>query len=288
MRARLPLERSVLHDALVARMLASNRKPAATRRVYHEAKLADSLTAVDGLVAANLRFTAAYYARCWALLSAAGRRRLRRTIHPVAEDHLRHATQGDQGVLLLAVHLGDFDLAGHWLASELGRELVVASPSVRPAWRGALYARARVSAGFRVRAQGRTTLHDLARDLRDGRLVLFLADRRSPGRSITTRFLGCSSTVSAAPAWLSANTGAPVMTAATFTERERNRRLVFGVPRWADSPADHRWAMPALAELEASVRRAPHQWHIPADLTQMSVGLSGRRDPPARCSETPR
>ncbi|MGO9247583.1 MAG: lysophospholipid acyltransferase family protein [Solirubrobacteraceae bacterium] len=274
-RVHVPLERRV-PDVLLAKALASNRKPSATRTVYHETRLADSDAAVDRLVAANLKFTAAYYARNWALLSASGRRRLRRTISPVAEEHLRRATDGGQGALLLAIHLGDFDLAGHWLASELGRDLVVASPSVRPAWRGALYTRSRSIAGFRVRPQERTTLDDLARDLRNGHLVLFLADRRCPGRSVPARFFGRPSSVSAAPAWLSASTGAPVMTAATYTEGPQDRRLVFGVPRWAHSPGDHCWTMPALAELEASVHRAPHQWHIPADLTQMAVDLEAK------------
>jgi KDO2-lipid IV(A) lauroyltransferase len=274
---RVPLERRALLDAGLTRTLAANRKSATTRAVYGKTGLADGAAAVNRLVAANLRFTAAYYARSAALLSAAGRRLLRRTVRPVGEEHLRRATQAGHGVLLLAVHLGDFDVAGHWLASELGCDLVVVSAAVRPAWRGAFYTRARTTAGFRVRREDRTTLLDLVGDLRNGHVVLFLADRRSPGRSLAVRFLGCPSTVSAAPAWLSASTGAPLVTAATFTDREQNRLLVFGEPRWARSPADQSWAQPALAELETSVRGAPHQWHIPADVSQIAVELSPRK-----------
>src|SRR5436190_1308325 len=180
-------------------------------------------------------------------------------MRPVGDEHLRRATDAGRGAILLAVH--DFDLAGHWVAFERRRRLVVVSPPVWPAWRGALYEQIRSRAGFRVRHQDRTTLHELADDLRAGELVLFLADRRSPGRPLPVSFVGCRSALPAAPSWLSARTGAPILTAATFSEAGR-RRVIFGPPRWAAEPGDHRWVAPALAELEASIRRAADQWHI--------------------------
>jgi KDO2-lipid IV(A) lauroyltransferase len=266
------LERPSLAAGLLARVLSSNRKTAATRQAYGRVGHADDRPALDRLVSANLLFTAGYYARCWSLTCEPGRRRLRRTIQPVGDEYLRDATATDRGAILLAVHLGDFDLAGHWVASELGRRLVVASKAVRPAWRGALYEQIRSRAGFQVRRQDQTTLRDLTDALDDGQIVLFLADRRSPGRNLPFDFLGCPSVLSAAPSWLSARTGAPILTAATFTLGQR-RQLLFGPPRWAAEPGDNRWVAPALAELEASIRWAPHQWHIPADLTQLAVSV---------------
>ena len=262
-------------DALLTRLLPSNRKAAAAWNVYAQLELADSPAAVRRLVTANLRFTLAYYARYFALPSALLRERMRRTVRPNQRESLRCAMADGRGAIALAVHLGDFDLAGYWLATELEREVVVVSPTIRPDWREALYRQIRLSAGFRVRRQERTTLDDLVRDLGQGRLVLFLADRRASGRQVSIEFLGRPSTLSAAPAWLSAQTGAAILTAATYTERHE-RPLLFGAPRWAERPTDYRWAAPAVAELEAIIRRVPHQWHIPADISQMPLAL-GRR-----------
>jgi predicted LPLAT superfamily acyltransferase len=263
-------ERRGVAAGLLALALSSNRKPAATREAYRRAGLTDDPMALDRLVVANLLFTVGYYARCWALLCGPGRQRLRRTVRPAGDGHLRKATADGRGAILLAVHLGDFDLAGHWVASEFGRRLVVASPPVWPAWRGAVYEKVRSRAGFRVRRQDQTTLQQLADDLRANQLVLFLADRRPPGRPLYVTFVGRRSVLSAAPSWLSAHTGAPIISAATFSEG-RQRQLIFGPPRWASEPSDHRWVAPALAELELSIRRTPHEWHIPADLQQLAV-----------------
>lgn len=250
--------------------LATNRKVAATRDAYGQCSLGSSTTDLDRLAAANLRFTAGYYARYVGLLSPPRRLRLRRTIKPAGDEALRAVTAQGRGAVLLAVHLGDFDLAGHWVAHELGRQLVVASPPIQPAWRGDVYRRLRQTVGFDVRQQDQTTLHELVDEVSDGKLVLFLADRRPPGRALPVRFLGRPSVVSAVPSWLSARTGVPILTAATFTEGA-HRTLVFGQPRWADRVDDHRWIGPALAELETAIRAAPHQWHIPAERRQLAV-----------------
>ncbi len=272
MLARELLECHAFVGKLLECALRSNRKPAATRAVYQSVGLADQVAALDRLVAANLLFTVGYYVRFCGLLCEAGRRWQRRTVQPVGYEHLRHATAGGRGVILLTAHLGDFDLAAHWVASELGRRLVVTSAPLRPQWRGTLYEQIRSRAGFRVRRQEQTTLHNLADDIAEGNLVLFLADRRAPGRPLPVNFLGRQSMLSAAPSWLSARTGAPVLTAATYTSRQC-RKLVFGPPRWAADASDHHWVAPALRELESCIRRAPYQWHVPADLRQLPIAV---------------
>ena len=256
-------------ERLVGR--SKSRKAAAARVAFETAGLADSVQSLDRLVADNLRFTATYYARCWGLMARPSRAALRRSVVAVGEEYLRRSAARGHGVILVSVHLGDFDLAGHWVAEALGCGVVVATPSIRPPWRGRLYDHMRRSGGFVPRRLGETTVADVAADLRAGNVVLVMADRRPRHRTIDGSFLGCPASISPAPAVLSALTGAPILSA--FTTTQTSRQVCFGTPRTAAGRDDRSWLEPTLEPLEEAVRQAPHQWHVPADVSQLSISV---------------
>ena len=250
-----------------------SRKLAATRSVYATAGLASTPPALDRLVRRNLTYTAGYYQRAARLVDQRYRRTLQRTIAVRGVDRLEAATSGSRGAILVAAHLGDFDLAGSWIAEVFGRSPVVPVAAVSSAARQDFYDRVRRACGFTLRRQGDTTVNDLATDIRRGRLVIIMLDRQPTGRTIDLDLFGRPATVSAAPHALSAMTGAPVLSAATWNVDRRRRVLSFGDPHaiapsadpaGGPSPLHH-----AVRDLERAVLSAPHQWHVPADRSQL-------------------
>lgn len=245
-----------------------SRKIEATVRAYLHGGLAADTRAATRLAIRNLGFTAGYYARLWPLLATPTRRSLLRTVRPEGEGPVIDAAAAGLGVVLVAAHLGDFDLAGHWVSARTGRRLVIATELASPTWRGGIYDRIRESGGFRVRRLGTTTLRDLADDLTHGDIVLVMADRQPAGRTLPATLLGAAAVLSTAPTQLSAVTGAPIISAATLTTRAC-RIVSFGRAHSASDASDHAWAPAVMSELGDVIHRAPQQWHVPADTRQL-------------------
>lgn len=249
------------------------RKFETTRAVYAHAGL-DALASVslDELVQRNAAYTRAYYARLTRLHRPGFRRRLYEHMHPVGMEALRTAASERRGIVLVSVHLGDFDAAGAWIAETLGLTPVVTTDVVRSRLRQSFFDHARRSGGVVLRRQAETGAIDLLQDLRRGRLVLAMLDRRSPGASVPVSLLG--RTVRApAMAWvLARRADALLVPGATWSRPDGTHVLWCGEPADLTGPAaDPDAQLQRLADrLGAAIACAPHQFHVPADVTQMS------------------
>lgn len=250
-----------------------------TRTVYGMTGLATSPRELDLLVSRNAAYTFGYYRRLARLLEPDYRRRLQKTITPIGADRLASAEKHPPGVILLSAHVGDFDLAGSWIAEVLGRSPVVPVATLGRPIAQRLFAVARKSYGFTLALRESTSMQDLEGHLSAGRIVILTLDRWTGGRAIEVELLGRPARVPAASLALARRTGAPLVSAATWNIGAE-RVLVFGKPLTIDPARDPRaeaTVMQQLSrELEGAIRAAPHQWHIPADPRQLPLLLEHR------------
>lgn len=248
----------------------SNRKFTAMRDAAVRLRLVEPGAEV-ALERANAAFVWSYYRRLVRLWRRRGRGRLVATVNPLGEDHLADALKQGRGLILLSLHLGDFDLAGAWMAARHGVKPVVISRAIWPHWRGRLFSLVRRRSGVILRDADRTDFVQLTRDLEMGRAVVMMLDRLPPGRTEPARLLGEPAVIPAIAAFLAARTGAPLLPAATWRDRRGQPTVWFGEPT---TVTDARHGVTRIAEaaeqLGTLITEHPEQWHVPADLSEMS------------------
>lgn len=258
-------------ESVVGRVatLVPNRKFAAARQVAVAAGLVEPAQATF-LVRAHAAFVWTYYIRFFLLAGKRSRRRLLSRVTVQGEEFVQATCVAGEGAILLSVHLGDFDLAGAWLAARHSVAPVVVRRPLNQRWREVLFTCVRRRCGVVIRDAGDTRLSHLEQDLRDERAVLMMLDRRSPGPVTTSVLLGRPAVAPLAIAVLAARTGAPLLPAATWRDREGKTVVWFGQPVKTRSAGDGMKTLAAcVATLERLILEHPEQWHVPADVSQM-------------------
>ncbi len=261
-----------LREHVLSRLatLAPNRKFAATGLLAAEAGL---VLPVDqsAFVQSNAAFVWSYYVQLARLASRRGRKRVYDGIVPQGEEHLKTAAEQGKGIILLSVHLGDFDAGGGWLADRQAITPVVVAQPLRPRWRQALFSLIRSRCGVLLREAGTTSLEKLDRDLRRRRAVLVMLDRRPPGPTSPSRILDKPAVAPLAVSLLAASSQAPMLPAATWRGSGGELIAWFGEPF---ATADPLQAMAHISEVAEQlghlIRIHPEQWHVPANLSEMA------------------
>lgn len=229
--------------------------------------------AAKELTTANLEFTWRYYARLVCLLFPRYRRRMWGHTEVSGYQGLSHALEEGSGALLVSAHLGELEIAANWLTGVTGHEIVAVVDTVSPRWRQLFFDTVRRACGVRLRRQDDVKMEELVGDLAAGRIVLLMLDRRCRSAEVLVSFLGRPASLSSAAWALSQRTGAPVITGTTTRTVDGGCAVRFGsVCEPGPSCAD--LIQTLASELESQIRRAPSQWHVPADLSQLSCRLS--------------
>lgn len=258
-----------------------------TRQVYSETGLARSTQELDRLVGENAAFTLGYYGRLACMVEPHYRRKLLRTIRPAGAEHLIRVHRQGRGLILVAPHLGDFDLAVAWIADVIGSAPVVPVASLGRPLAQRAYAVARRACNFDLVDSEDVSLSRLSAQLRAGQAVILTLDRRAGTRTLKAQLFGRPTQLPAACLSLARRAGAPLLSAATWN-RPGKRALVFGEPlgpRTA-SERDHDGALMQrlAADAEAAIRVVPQQWHIPTHLEQLSITALTQAGPPLDAS----
>lgn len=247
------------------------------RQVYAATGLATSTVELDRLVGENVAYTLGYYRRLACLVEPHYRDRLLRAIRPYGTERLTGAYRQGRGVIIVAPHLGDFDLAVAWIAAAIGSAPVVPVASLGRPLAQRAYAIARRACRFDMVDAREASLSTLGTKLRAGRAVILTLDRRAGARTLNAQLFGRQTQLSAACISLARRTGAPLLSAATWSQRGEPV-LAFGElvgPGTSSERDDDGVLMQRLAtDLEAAIRTAPQQWHIPAHLGQFSATAS--------------
>lgn len=188
-------------------------------------------------------------------------------------EHWRAVADGGRGVVMVTAHLGLYEAGSMIPATEEARRVhLVREPETDP--RAQAFMRESVrgveSAHYTMHFQDGGPMLGvmLAEALDRGEMVAIQGDRpRTGGRTVATTLFGRPFDVPAGPAALARTARVPLLPVFALRVGRRRFRLVFGapieVPRTRDRDADFAAASTAMVrEIEAAIRRAPHQWFV--------------------------
>jgi lauroyl/myristoyl acyltransferase len=194
------------------------------------------------------------------------RRKLGGLLIPIGTEHLDAATAAGKGVIVVAPHMGSWELAcASWAAhyGEIG--VMVEQIEPRRLFQHVFELRSRM--GIKVIPLSQTGARDILRLLKAGRMVVLAMDRDILGTGRPARFFGEVARFPTGPIELALKTGAPLLPA--FSVRDKDDRYIaigeapmFLTPS-GDHEADVRGAMEQiLAAFERYIRKYPDQWHV--------------------------
>jgi lauroyl/myristoyl acyltransferase len=240
-------------------------KFAAARALYEDLDLASN----RWLVARNFTFTLRYYCELfrWRVPS--------RPSTVSGADELAAAIAHERGLVIVTAHLGHFDRAASSLRLLLGRPVVaVVKPS--RGLRRLAYDWARRRNGAEPLAA--VSVWQLLARLAAGEVVVVTLDRHALGASLPVTFFGRRVRTSALPQLLARRSGAPFVVATTAA-RALDFEVISEAPAGASRAAGWRDTQTAVSRIEAAIRRAPQEWHVPRDLEQVvALPQSQHRD----------
>ncbi|MEU4684194.1 phosphatidylinositol mannoside acyltransferase [Streptomyces xinghaiensis] len=159
----------------------------------------------------------------------------------VKDIHLvEEALESGRGVVAALPHLANWDLAGAWITTRLGRPFTTVAERLKPESLYDRFVAYRESLGMEVLPHaGGSAFGTLARRLREGGLVCLVADRDLSASGVEVSFFGEPARMPAGPALLAQQTGA----------------LLLPVTLWYDSPTTMRGQIhPAVPVPETGTR----------------------------------
>jgi KDO2-lipid IV(A) lauroyltransferase len=180
-------------------------------------------------------------------------------------DLLLDALAEGKGVILVIPHLGGWDWAGSWLATQ-GIPITVIVEPLEPPELFEWFADFRRALGMRVVPLGPDAATASMQALKEGGVLCLLCDRDIQGGGIEVEFFGETTTLSPGAAMLSLRTGAPILPCAIYYRGDMHHGVVrprLPVERTGTLRADVARVTQQVAHaLEELIRRAPEQWHL--------------------------
>jgi len=199
-------------------------------------------------------------------------------------DYITAGIERGSGVILALPHVGGWDFAGAWLATQGFPPTVVVEP-VEPPELFDWFAGVRRALGMTVVQLGPDAGRAVLHALRSNQIVCLLCDRDLVGDGIEVEFFGERTTMPAGPATLSLRTGAPLLAAAVYFAPRGGHHAVVMPPVPAQREGRLRDDVERVTQelahrFEELIRAAPEQWHLlqpnwPSDLA--SNGSGGAR-----------
>jgi KDO2-lipid IV(A) lauroyltransferase len=209
------------------------------------------------------------YARYWHEMFRLGPgsgEELQRTFELRGRDHLDAAIATGRGVILALPHLGNWDVAGAWLAGRPGTPgvTVVAEP-VEPPDLFAWFVSTREALGMEVVPLGPDAGRGVLRALGRGHVVCLVCDRDLGGDGVAVDFFGERTTMPAGPATLALRSGAPLLPSAAFWRDDGGHGTDIGRPLVVERAGRLRDDVTRVTQdlalrFEALIRAAPEQW----------------------------
>jgi KDO2-lipid IV(A) lauroyltransferase len=199
-------------------------------------------------------------------------------------EHVHAAVAEGTGAVLALPHLGNWDLAGAWLALQDLSVTVVAEP-VEPPELFEWFVDTRARLGMRVIPLSPSAGTEVIKALRGNEVVCLLADRDLTGDGIPAEFFGEETTLPGGPAMTALRAGAPLLPVGCYFGPGGSSRAVIRPPlavartgRLRDDLA--RVTRELAAAFEDLIRVDPTHWHLlqpnwPSDRDADSAG-----DPP--------
>lgn len=184
----------------------------------------------------------------------------------IGREHLDAAMAPGKGVIVVAPHMGSWELAAASWAASFG-EIGIMVEQIEPRRLFDHVSRVRSRMGTRIIPLSRTAARDILRMLKAGQLVVLAMDRDILKTGRPFPFFGQPASFPTGPVELALKTGAPILP--TYCVRDRNDRYIaIGEAPLFLTPSDNhdndvRSAMQLiLAAFERYISRYPDQWHV--------------------------
>jgi KDO2-lipid IV(A) lauroyltransferase len=181
--------------------------------------------------------------------------------------HIDEALANGRGCIAVLPHMGNWDVAGHYLALN-GYRIASVAEELRPPRLSELFLRHRRELGLRIITLSRDghVGQQLKQLLSDNWLVALVADRDLTGRGVEVEMFGATRRVPAGPALLSLSTGAALLVCPVYTTPD-GWRIRIGPPLEVERGDDLRADVAALsrlmaAEFERAIAASPTDWHM--------------------------
>lgn len=222
------------------------------------------------LVRAATREAFRLYARYWYdtfRLRALPREEMLRRTRFEGSEHFAAALEGGKGCIAVIPHMGNWDLAGHWLATK-GFPVAAVAEVLKPPRLADLFVRHREELGMRVvpLAEGAHVGQQLAGLLAENWVVALVADRDLSGRGVEVEMFGATRKVPAGPGLLSITSGAPVVVCSSYTTDDGWHVRIeppLQVERTGNTRADVTALSRAMAAaFERAIAARPPDWHL--------------------------
>ncbi|GAA3882667.1 phosphatidylinositol mannoside acyltransferase [Streptomyces sedi] len=211
------------------------------------------------------------YLRYWTesfRLPVWSRERLGASLRLEDAHHLTDAVASGRGAVLALPHLANWDLAGGWLASELGIPFTTVAERLKPERLFDRFIAYRESLGMEVVAHdGGSSFGVLARRLRAGGVVALVADRDLSASGVPVTFFGEAARMPAGPALLAQQTGAALLPVRLWYDETPLMRGRVGAPLPVpeDGTRAERTAVMTQALADSFARAIadhPQDWHM--------------------------
>src|SRR4051794_12675293 len=180
-------------------------------------------------------------------------------------DHLIDALDLGRGAILTIPHLGCWDYAGAWVATQ-GIPITVIVEPLEPPELFEWFADFRRSLGMTVVPLGPDAGSTSMRALKNNEILCLLSDRGIGSSLVEVDFFGERTTLPAGAAMLSLRTGAPILPVGAFYRGDMHHGVVrpaLAVERSGGLREDVARVTQVVAdELAALIRKAPEQWHV--------------------------
>ncbi|GAA4874727.1 phosphatidylinositol mannoside acyltransferase [Kitasatospora terrestris] len=199
-------------------------------------------------------------------------------------EQLNEAMAAGRGAILALPHMGNWDLAGAWIASAGGYPFTTVAERLKPESLFDRFVAYRESLGMEVLAltgSDLSVIGTLARRLRDGKLVCLVGDRDLSEAGVQVDFFGEPTRMPAGPAALALRTGAALFPVTLWYDGPYMRAEIHPevVPSGEGDRRERSAAMTqAMADVWAEgIREHSVDWHMLqklwlADLTPRGTG----------------
>jgi KDO2-lipid IV(A) lauroyltransferase len=201
-------------------------------------------------------------------------------------EHVEAALDAGRGVILAVPHVGNWDMAGTWVAGRLrarGRRLSAVVERVEPPALFEWFVERRRALGMDVIAHdGADAAGDVARVLRGGGVVCLVADRDLTGDGVGVELFGRPTTMPGGPALLALRTGAVLLPAgARFIGPQGNGARILApvtIERTGRLRDDLTTITQELAHrFEELIAADPEQWLVMQPIWAEPVAVEGSR-----------
>jgi lauroyl/myristoyl acyltransferase len=184
---------------------------------------------------------------------------------PAARELFRRPEFSDRGLVVVSLHLGNFDLILHSMSMQGVKPLVLTIPD--PQGGRQMEYESRRRAGVNILPVSVGALRRALRHLQRGGFVATGIDRPIPHPRLRPRFFGRPAALPVHHIFLARKANVPVMVAATIRQPDGRRRIFSSPLMEMDSHPDPdtetlRNAEKVLRAAEEFIRRDPGQWSV--------------------------